>query len=116
MPLTSIGTQPRRDERSARTRTISAVQPGDLASWIDPSDPAVAADGARVAFVVSTVDLEENRYRSRIWLAQTDGSSSPRPLTGGEHRDRRPRWSPDGSRLAFVSHRDEPGSELYVLP
>lgn len=92
------------------------MQPADLATWTEPSDPAVSPDGAHVAFVVTTVDLEANKYKTRIWLAPADGSSPPRPLTDGEHRDSRPRWSPDGSTLAFVSHRDEPGSELYVLP
>lgn len=92
------------------------MKPADLATWIEPSDPAISPDGTQVAFVVTTVDLEANTYRSRVWLAPIDGSWAPRPLTDGEHRDAKPRWSPDGSMLAFVSHRDEPGSELYVLP
>src|SRR5204863_349640 len=57
-----------------------------------------------------------NRYRGRVWLAAAEGSEPPRPFTAGEHRDGRPRWSPDGRELAFVSHREGEGSELYVLP
>jgi dipeptidyl aminopeptidase/acylaminoacyl peptidase len=91
------------------------MQAEDIGSWIEPSDPAVAPGGSRIAYVVTTVDLDGNCYRSRIWLAAADGSTSPRPITAGEHRDRLPRWSPDGSALAFVSHRHEPGSELYLL-
>src|SRR5687768_12090437 len=115
MPPSSIGSAGAGLRLSAPTYA-HRVQPRDLSTWIEPSDPAVSPDGRRVAFVVTTVDLDENRYRSRIWLAPTDGSSPPRPLTAGDHRDRRPRWSPDGTWIAFVSHRDEPGSELYVLP
>ena len=46
-----------------------------------------------------------------------DGSEPPRRFTTGERRDGEPRWSPDGTRLAFVSSRaeKEPG-QLYVIP
>ena len=90
---------------------------------VEVSDPRVSPDGASIAFVVTTMDGDANEYRSRIWLADADGSSPPRPLTAGEKRDGKPRWSPDGSRLAFVSHRSEhsggdaaKGSQLFVLP
>ena len=69
-----------------------------------------------MAFVVTSVDLEANEYRARVWLASTDGTSAPRPFTKGADRDGRPRWSPDGRSLAFVSHRDEHGSTLHVIP
>jgi dipeptidyl aminopeptidase/acylaminoacyl peptidase len=80
------------------------------------SDPRVSPDGQMITYVVTAADLDANEYRSRIWLAASDGSSRPTPLTAGVKRDRLPRWSPDGSALAFVSHRDgSTGSELYVL-
>lgn len=86
---------------------------GDLTSV---GEPRLSPDGRAVAYVVTTVDLEENAYRSRIWLAPVDGSAPPRPFSSGAQRDAAPRWSPDGHQLAFVSHREEEGSELYVLP
>jgi dipeptidyl aminopeptidase/acylaminoacyl peptidase len=69
-------------------------------------DPRVSPDGARVAFVTTTLDEERNDYRSRIWLVAADGSGEPRPLTSGTGKDTSPRWSPDGRRLAFVSDRE----------
>ena len=47
------------------------------------------------------VDEKRDTYDTTIWLARTDGSAPARPLTSGI-RDTTPRWSPDGSRLAFV--------------
>ncbi|HSC26177.1 MAG TPA: protein kinase [Vicinamibacterales bacterium] len=40
-----------------------------------------------------------------IFISRTDGSDLRR-LTDDFHRDREPRWSPDGSRIAFYSNRN----------
>jgi dipeptidyl aminopeptidase/acylaminoacyl peptidase len=92
------------------------MTPDDIAELIDVGEPRLSPDGGVVAFVVTTVDLDANAYKSRVWVAAADASTPPRPFTAGEHRDSRPRWSPDGTRLAFVSHRVDKGSELYVIP
>jgi dipeptidyl aminopeptidase/acylaminoacyl peptidase len=97
----------------AELRGMTAEDVGQL---VDVSDPRLSPDGRTVAFVVSTIDLDANEYRNRIWLAAADGSSPPRAFTAGDGRDRVPRWSPDGRELAFVSHREDKGSELYVIP
>src|SRR5581483_10570268 len=59
---------------------------------------------------------EQNAYRSRIWLVATDGSAPARPFTSGEKLDVDPRFSPDGSRLAFASNRERERRQLYVMP
>ncbi len=93
-----------------------AVRPEDLYDLVWAADPRLSPDGATVAYVVTTVDKEENSYRSAIWLAAVDGSAPPRQLTSGKKSDSTPRWSPDGSRLAFTSNRDGDHKQLYVLP
>ena len=63
-----------------------------------------------MAHVVSTIDLDENTTRSRVWL---DGT----PLTDGPH-DGDPVWSPDGARLAYTgrSHEQHGSATLRILP
>jgi len=71
---------------------------------------AVSPEGTRVAFVVSTIDLEHNTTRSVVWVDDS-------PVTAGKH-DGNPTWSPDGRYLAFTSRRGEKkgDSTLHVLP
>ena len=75
-------------------------------------DAQVSDDGRRIAYVVAHADLGKDDYQGDIWLIE--GAGAPRLLVGGPADDARPRWSPDGSRLAFLSNRAEK-RQIYVL-
>ena len=85
---------------------------GDVYELTSVSDPRIAPDG-RVAFVVTTIDRDQNEYLPSIWLR--DGDSS-RCLTDPSKKSASPRWSPDGSKLAFLSNRDTDKMQLFVMP
>jgi len=89
------------------------MRPGQLGDYRVPSDPRLHPDGVRAAFVVTQMDLEGDRYVRRIWL--WDGSEA-RPLTAGD-MDIAPRWSPDGTRLAFLREgpEDEDRPQVAML-
>ena len=90
--------------------------PEDVYALTGVADPRLHPDGKTVAYVLWHIDAEEREYRSAIWVAAVDGSSPPRRFTSGEKRDSSPRWSPDGSQLAFTSSRgEEKTSQLYVI-
>jgi dipeptidyl aminopeptidase/acylaminoacyl peptidase len=92
------------------------MRPSDIARLVTVGEPRVAPGGDRIAYVVTSMDAAANEYRSRICLASSSAAGPASPFTSGAKRDRSPRWSPDGSALAFVSHRgNDRGSELYVL-
>jgi dipeptidyl aminopeptidase/acylaminoacyl peptidase len=78
------------------------------------SSPQLSPDGKSVAYSVTTYSLADNRGTARIWLADV-ATGQTRQLTQGPGSDRQPRWSPDGSALAFISTR-QGGSQLWVLP
>lgn len=95
------------------------MQPSDLGAYRSVSSVALSPDGATLAYVVTAVDLPANRYRSRIWIAPTDGSEPPRPLTAGDGADGNPTWSPDGRHLAYTAEQtvgDKPQSAIRVMP
>ena len=97
------------------------MQPSDLSALVSVGDPQLSPDGRHVAYVLNRIDGDANKYTSQIWVVPTDGSAPPRALTSGEHRDGQPRWSPNGSVLAFTSTRrkDDKGrtrSTLHVVP
>ena len=95
---------------------MPGMTPDDVYELTGVSDPRLSRDGRTVAFVVWGVDREANGYRSAIWLTAADGSGEPRRFTSGTKRDAQPRWSPDGTEIAFTSNRDGDVAQLYVMP
>src|SRR5690349_16686743 len=96
--------------------TPRGMVPADLTRIRFVSDAQVSPDGRTVAFVVTELSEERDEYLSQIWLVDTAGGA-PRRFTAGPRRDTTPRWSPDGSRLAFVSEREpKKKGQLYVMP
>jgi dipeptidyl aminopeptidase/acylaminoacyl peptidase len=96
-------------------RPISEV---DLFRFAWASDPQVAPDGSKVAFVRVTVDRDKDDYETSIWVVPTSGGE-PKRLTNGP-RDAWPRWSPDGARLLFLRRADGEGgkprpNQVYLL-
>ena len=67
--------------------------------------PNISPDGRFIVFTRTWVDQMKDQSRSNLWLANADGSRV-RELTRGGWRDSGPVWSPDGTRIAFLSDRD----------
>jgi dipeptidyl aminopeptidase/acylaminoacyl peptidase len=90
------------------------ITPEDLYRIILVGDPRISPDGAWIAYTRSVCDLEKNSYNIDIWLVPAHGGPSRR-LTSSAEADHSPRWSPDGSSIAFVSGR-RGSADLYVIP
>ena len=92
------------------------MTPQDLTRIRFISDPQISPDGQRVAFVVTMLSDDKDQYLSNIWMVDTAGGE-PRRFTTGPKRDSMPRWSPDGTHLAFLSEREAHSkAQVYVIP
>ncbi len=62
------------------------------------ADPQISPDGTQVVYVRTSMDIMKDRKRSELWIVGSDGSGHRRLVAGGS-----PRWSPDGTRLAYTA-------------
>lgn len=82
-----------------------AISDSDLFAFRWVASPQISPDGRQAAYVLVTVNAKHDGYETSLWLVATDGASPPRRITAGPH-DGTPRWSPDGSVLAFLRSKD----------
>jgi dipeptidyl aminopeptidase/acylaminoacyl peptidase len=86
----------------------------DLFKLEAAADPQIAPDGKTIAYVRRSNDIMTDRTRSSIWTIDV-ASGRQTPLVAGPGSHSQPRWSPDGSRLAYISNADgEAGAQLHV--
>src|SRR5262245_12774264 len=71
------------------------------------SDVQVSPDGRWAAWVKAAPDKEKNEHVSHLWRTDLRTGREVQ-LTRGTHSCTSPRWSPDGSHLAFLSSRPAP--------
>lgn len=92
---------------------LPALQISDMARIVDLEEPAISPDGRHVALIAITQDARRARYINALFLVET-ASGTQRVLVRGSDVAV-PRWSPDGTRLAYLSRSSHDGiRQLYV--
>ena len=76
----------------------------------------ISPDGAHVVFSLQRVDRKSEKKHSNLWIVSTQ-RGGPRQFTWGDQSDTSPKWSPDGSEVAFLSNRvEEKEPQIYIIP
>ncbi|HSY30590.1 MAG TPA: hypothetical protein VLA42_01255, partial [Verrucomicrobiae bacterium] len=77
------------------------------------TDLQLSPDGTRLAFVVSEAPKGERRAQ-HIWMYDKK-TDAVRQFTYSGKSETNPRWSPDGSQLAFLSDRGGDEQQIYLM-
>jgi dipeptidyl aminopeptidase/acylaminoacyl peptidase len=89
------------------------MKPEDLLEMVFVGDPQISPDGKCVLFSKKQIN-DKNKYVTNLFTAELDGTL--RQWTQGESGAGSGRWSPDGKLISFVSGRDKPKQQLYLIP
>jgi dipeptidyl aminopeptidase/acylaminoacyl peptidase len=80
------------------------------------NEAEISPDGEHVVYSIQWVDQKKEKKYTNLWILPS-GGGEPLQFTVGDHVDSMPRWSPDGSQIAFLSNReDEKQSQIYLIP
>ena len=86
----------------------------DVLALQDVEAPQLSPDGKWVAYSVERVDIAKDESNKDIWMVPFAGGDAVR-LTSSPKSESRPKWSPDGRYLAFLSGREGKKTQVYLL-
>ena len=95
--------------KAPKKRNISIE---DLKNFIGVGDPQISPDGNHIVFSRS-IPNEKNKVVRNLWLCNLKSGVSNQ-FTSGE-ADRCPRWSPDGSKIAFIRSDKDGLSQIFLI-
>ncbi|MFQ5741133.1 MAG: alpha/beta fold hydrolase [Acidobacteriota bacterium] len=101
------------DPSAAKAEEPSPLTPAQVLDRRTLSDVQLSPAEDRVAFTVTEPARGTDQNRD-IWVYDL-GAAEARRFTTSEKSDRRPRWSPDGTTLAYLSDRKEK-TQIFLLP
>ena len=101
----------------ASSETKRAMTIVDLINVPSLGDPRLSPDGGQLLYTLSEPDWGKNERIRHIWRINSDGSN-PIKMTNGENGESSPRWSPNGSLIAFITERgetDDANNQIFII-
>jgi dipeptidyl aminopeptidase/acylaminoacyl peptidase len=77
--------------------------------WERVSDAQISPDGSRVVYTRQSVNKQDDKWESALWILNADGSQHRFLVKGSAAR-----WSPDGKRLLYLAEGEPKGTQMFV--
>jgi dipeptidyl aminopeptidase/acylaminoacyl peptidase len=88
----------------------------DLRNFVSLSDPQISPDGSQIAVIVSRHDWEKDKSKQEIDLINIKDDSI-RSITYDRESISNLKWSPDGTKLGFISKEgDSDKTQIFIMP
>jgi dipeptidyl aminopeptidase/acylaminoacyl peptidase len=72
-------------------------------------DPRLSPDASQVVYARNWVNKLEDKWESDLWIMNVNGSKNRFLVRGSS-----PRWSPDGTRIAYLADGEPEGAQIFV--
>lgn len=99
----------RAEPAEAEDADDALLQVADYVNLERVGSPELSPDGSQIIYARSHVDQLEDSWDSELWIMNVDGTRK-RFLGDGSN----PRWSPDGTRIAYLAEGDPKGTQIFV--
>ncbi|MGH9160262.1 MAG: CehA/McbA family metallohydrolase, partial [Vicinamibacteraceae bacterium] len=113
-PSAATATGPDRQATAASVPSRSSssrIEIDDLYHLRTAGDPQLSPDNTRIAFTVQYADRPGRPY-TRVWTSNVTADAAA-PLSGGQEGSA-PRWSPDGTRIAFLAPTNDGETAITI--
>lgn len=94
----------------ASTRVL---EPKDLFQMHWASDPRISESGTQIAYLQNSNDIMTDQVTQSLWIMDA-ATGAQMPVTPQPGHYASPRWSPDGSELAYVSTGKDGRTQIVV--
>jgi dipeptidyl aminopeptidase/acylaminoacyl peptidase len=81
----------------------------DYLEWETVQAPSLSPDGRQIVYTRRWIDKLNDKWENSLWIMNADGSRQRVLLNGSDAR-----WSPDGTRIAYVATGEPRGSQIFV--